>query len=150
MHEMLDDLERFTSVARAFQADVRNAISLFEEHLGISEPMDWRSHGLEQTGTIDEGGQHFYAFHGIGCCVHLSSDRVIDWDFGHEGRIDGFDLWRLERFLETRTELFPNLPKNELAIAFERARLAGSIVSPWSASGDSLFYLKSDVPEHAA
>lgn len=40
-----------------------------------------------------------YDFHGIGCCVEFDK-IVVDFDAGPNGRIDGFDAWRLIQFAE--------------------------------------------------
>ncbi|MDL2275966.1 hypothetical protein LJC22_07565 [Desulfosarcina sp. OttesenSCG-928-G10] len=38
-----------------------------------------------------------YSFHGVGCIVFFD-DCFIDFDFGPNGRFDGFDAWRLFDF----------------------------------------------------
>jgi hypothetical protein len=77
--------------------------------------------------------------------VHLGPDLHIDWDFGHGGRMDGFDLWRLQQFLDERPNLAQVLPLTELQQVFDDAVGSGELVSPWRSSGDSLFYVADDV-----
>jgi hypothetical protein len=132
------------TVIRAFQADVQRALALFREHRGLDDIHSWRRHGLIRTGHLTRA--HHYAFHGLGCRVHLGPDLHIDWDFGHEGRMDGFDLWRLRDFLDERPNLQQVLPLTELKRVFDDAAASGELVSPWRSSGDRLFYVAGDLP----
>lgn len=141
----MDDALR--AVVRAFQADVQRGLALFRLHRNAEDIWDWRSLGLEQTGHLDPDKRHAYFFHGIGCRVRLDRTTYIDWDFGHEGRVDGFDLWRLRQFLEDRPRLQASVPLNTLDALFDAAVREGSIVSPWRAEYDSLYYVTEDV-EH--
>jgi hypothetical protein len=131
------------TVIRAFQADVQRALALFREHLGLDVIFPWRSHGLTRIGHITHG--HHYAFHGKGCRVHLGPNLHIDWDFGNNGRADGFDLWRLQRFLDERPNLQQMLPPAELEELLDEAVRSGEIVSPWRSSGDWLYYVADDL-----
>ncbi len=54
---------------------------------------------IEKSGKI-EGLQH-YAFHGIGLYARRKNCE-IDFDFGLDDRIDGFDAWRLKDFAKSR------------------------------------------------
>ncbi|WP_320051759.1 DUF6896 domain-containing protein [uncultured Acetobacteroides sp.] len=54
-----------------------------------------------RSGKI-EGLQH-YAFHGIGLYAKRKNCE-IDFDFGLNDRIDGFDTWRLNQFAQSRKE----------------------------------------------
>jgi hypothetical protein len=89
-----------------YLAAIREALSLFRTHKGL-EPdavMCWREQDelAQQIGYVDATGKIPFFFHGIGCAVHLPAGAV-DWDFGHGGRFDGFDAWRLARFAEERS-----------------------------------------------
>lgn len=145
IHEEAQVGDALREVVRAFQADVQRALSLFREHRNAEGVHAWRSLGFEQTGHIDTEKRYPYFFHGIGCCVHLDRNAHIDWDFGHGGRANGFDLWRLRKFLEGRPQLQASLPLSELEALFDAAVRNGSIVSPWRAHWDHLYYLTEDV-----
>lgn len=145
IHEEAQVGDALREVVRAFQADVQRALSLFREHRNAEGVYAWRRLGFEQTGHIDTEKRYPYFFHGIGCCVHLDRTTHIDWDFGHEGRADGFDLWRLRKFLEERPLLQASLPLSALEALFDAAVRNGSIVSPWRAHSDYLYYLPEDV-----
>lgn len=137
--------EEFKTVVRAFQADVQRGLALFRQHRGLNNIRAWRDHGLSQTGYLDTEEKHYYFFHGIGCELQLSPDTHIDWDFGHGGRMDGFDHWRLKQFIEERPDIQRVLPLEKLRVAFDIAVREGSIVSPWRAQNDSLYYVADDL-----
>ena len=110
---------------------------------------------MARGGYVDRYKKHRCTFHGVGCRLQLSRDRIVDWDYGHEGRTDGFDLWRLTNNLRSRRKLRRVLPLDELEEAFVRACAAGAIVRHPSARYDNLFYLLADLqveyegPDHA-
>lgn len=52
----------------------------------------WRSNKIPQRGAVTDDVT--YELHGIGCRVCLSG-LYIDFDYGPDDRVDGFDLWRL-------------------------------------------------------
>jgi hypothetical protein len=137
--------EALKTVVRAFQADVRRGLALFREHTGSDDLLSWRSRRLPLSGHLDPDRKHYYSFHGIGVRVQLESDLHIDWDFGHDGRMDGFDEWRLQRFLDERPEMQSVLPLENLSAVFEGAVSDGSIVSPWREQHDSLYYITDDL-----
>src|SRR6185295_8225991 len=100
----LNMLERLVSLINEYQIKVLEAADLFKKHKGIApdELMYWRQAGLPREGFVDPEQTIEYFFHGIGCRVSLPSGEV-DWDFGHDGRLDGFDAWRLGCFAEDAT-----------------------------------------------
>ena len=84
------------AIIRLYLARVREALALFQQHRGLDATAVWRwhEHGLEQTGAIDEAGAFPYFFHGTGATVHLP-DGPVTWDFGSDGRFDGFTAARM-------------------------------------------------------
>ncbi|MEI7250944.1 DUF6896 domain-containing protein [Pectobacterium versatile] len=80
-----------------FQESVQNALKIMQRS-GIRMPPsrnDWIESDIPITGELD-GGVKYYK-HGAGCLVSLSSGEV-DFDFGEEGEIGGFNLWWLTQF----------------------------------------------------
>ena len=130
--------EALKTVIQAFQADVQRGLALFLRYRGLRDVCSWRDHGLARAGFLDAAERHEYFFHGIGCRLQLGSNLSIDWDFGHDGRMDGFDLWRLKLCLEERPELQLILPA--LTQRFEEATRDGCIISPWREHHDYLYY----------
>jgi putative acetyltransferase len=100
---------------------------------------------VDSFGYLDAERKHRYWFHGIGLCVRLAPKLHIDWDVGHGGRMDGFDDRRLQKFLAERPEFQRILPLDSLGEVLHAAVRDGSIVSPWGAQGDSLYYIAHDL-----
>lgn len=65
---------------------------------GIEMPdssYDWVYMEIPMGGELEGGG--YYYKHGVGCDVRLP-EKSVDFDFGENGEIDGFDAWRLAKF----------------------------------------------------
>ena len=76
-----------------FLSKVETATSLLERKFGTRCILKlWRSNQIERCGTIT--GNITYELHGVGCAVYLP-EACIDFDYGTDGRTDGFDVWRL-------------------------------------------------------
>ncbi|WP_456026360.1 DUF6896 domain-containing protein [Pseudomonas capeferrum] len=76
-----------------YLARVKSATALLEDSFGVKNILGlWRSKKIPQRGPVTAGVT--YELHGIGCCVYLS-EICIDFDHGPDGRVDGFDAWRL-------------------------------------------------------
>ncbi|MBW4695267.1 MAG: hypothetical protein KME27_26250 [Lyngbya sp. HA4199-MV5] len=134
-------IERLIQLIHEYQNRVQEAVELFEYYKGLKQPqhpLEWQFSGIQQSGYLDPGKQISYFLHGYGCCVHLPSGRV-DWDFGQEGQIDGFDVWRLYEFVEGGTQNFPELQDEEvLEAVFAEAESKGL----FHKSDYILYYLK--------
>ncbi len=79
---------------------VRESVRLLQEHFRIDNLMEGiRERTIPKRGTVDEHGLAF-TFHGIGCLVE-EPDAKIDFDFGPDGTVGGFDSWRILQFLES-------------------------------------------------
>ena len=69
-----------------------------------------RSNDLPELGSLDDRYETRFHFHGCGC--HFESDRgKIDFDFGPDGRHDGFDGWRLWILAQSLPQDYPNLQR---------------------------------------
>lgn len=69
------------------------ATDLLESAFGTKNILGlWRSKKIPQRGKITDDAT--YELHGIGCRVYISQ-ICIDFDYSTDGRIDGFDAWRL-------------------------------------------------------
>ena len=90
------------SIIVDYQTRVAEAVCLLEVQLKLQENgwLSWRSSGVEGSGWLDEARRISYRYHGIGCCV-MFDQVVVDFDSGPDGRIDGFDAWRLSFFART-------------------------------------------------
>ncbi|MFJ2530078.1 DUF6896 domain-containing protein [Pseudomonas helmanticensis] len=76
-----------------FLAKVDEGTKLFEEKFGNRNILRlWRSGKIEHCGQTTNGIQH--ELHGVGCAIHLPSESV-NFDYGSNKKINGFDVWRL-------------------------------------------------------
>ena len=76
-----------------YLAQVKTATDLLEQKFGTKNILRlWRSGQIPRRGSITEDVT--YELHGIGCSVYLS-EICIDFDYGPDERVDGFDSWRL-------------------------------------------------------
>ena len=108
-------------VIEDYLQEVEHAVMLFKDIIGDKNPLKaWKDNDIPQKGKLTEGVE--YEFHGIGC-VLIYKNHEIDFDFGPEGRYDGFDLWRLTQFIESRAEKYPRYQdKDVLKGDFEKCR----------------------------
>ncbi|WP_208861844.1 DUF6896 domain-containing protein [Duganella sacchari] len=67
-----------------------------------------------------------YHKHGAGCEVQLDTGKV-DFDFGENGEIDGFDLWRLAHFTRDRLPCFGFDSAEQIEKSFDAAIASGEL-----------------------
>jgi len=119
-----------------YQASVRVATSLMHES-GIPLPAsrnDWVATNIPRRGELN--GAIPYFKHGYGCKVGLPTGAV-DFDFGLNGEIDGFDAWRLAGFASSRLSEYGFSSEGALNEYFKAEAAAGSLVY----SGYLLYYI---------
>jgi hypothetical protein len=128
-----------TNLARLiydYQSAVREAIAAMRGS-GIELPAsnaDWAANGIPQRGMLK--GDIPYFKHGYGCSIELPSGAV-DFDFGEQGEIDGFDTWRLASFAGPGLSEYGFASKAALNDCFKAEVEAGRLVY----SGYILHYL---------
>jgi hypothetical protein len=107
----------------------------------------WKSRKVPQHGTTPSGAA--FHFHGIGCRVEFK-DVCVDFDFGPDGRHDGFDTWRLYEFAHQRPESYPHVQTfEETKRAVEELMLEGKAHRPGWLPGRNLLYLSSSTRREA-
>ncbi len=119
-----------------YLSSVRVAVDLMQRS-GIPRPAtntDWAMADIAQTGELDGGIRYFK--HGYGCAVHLPTGHV-NFDFGMQGEIDGFDSWRLSGFAGSELAKYGFTDEDALNEFFNAEVAAGSLVY----SGYILYYL---------
>ncbi|MBC3304342.1 hypothetical protein H0Z09_24715 [Pseudomonas sp. SWRI18] len=85
------------SLIHEYLAHVKEATDLLESSFGTKNILGlWRSKRIPQRGSVTDNVT--YELHGIGCRVYLP-DACIDFDYGPDDRVDGFDLWRLYMYV---------------------------------------------------
>jgi len=73
----------------------------------------WLAGEIPQDGMLDDQKETRFTFHSVGCCV-TSVEAEVDFDFGPEGRHDGFDGWRLWTLAESRPQEYPQFQRPEI------------------------------------
>lgn len=110
-----------------YQASVREAVRLMQQS-GIPLPAtnnDWVGTDIPQRGALANGVPYFK--HGYGCAVSLPGGAV-DFDFGENGEIDGFDAWRLAGFAGARLPEYGFESEAALRACLNAEVAAGSLV----------------------
>ena len=81
-----------------------------------------------------------YAFHGCGLCAQLANAK-IDFDFGDNDRVDGFDAWRLKAFADSKPKLYQMFNTEKIIqIELDRLEQSGLIYQPGTFPGSSNYY----------
>ncbi len=93
---------------------------------------------LHRAGKLPDGTQ--YRFHGVGCAVERAGISV-DFDFGPEGRTDGFDAWRLHLFAEQFPDETHFHDEAVVAAALAELQRAGMVAKPGWTPSPHLYYL---------
>ncbi|AQT93965.1 MULTISPECIES: DUF6896 domain-containing protein [Pseudomonas] len=76
-----------------YLTQVKKATDLLEQAFGTKNILRlWHSKKIPRRGFVTDGVT--YELHGIGCSVYLS-EICVDFDYGPNERVDGFDPWRL-------------------------------------------------------
>jgi hypothetical protein len=122
-----------------YQASVAAAVDMMLRS-GIPRPptnKDWVGTDIPQRGELEGGVRYFK--HGYGCAVSLPTGSV-DFDFGTNGEIDGFDAWRLASFAGDKLSDYGFADEDAITECFKAEVAAGSLVY----SGYILYYVADD------
>lgn len=105
------DLLRLVS---EYQLHVLGFVKAFTTRFGTDNMLGaWHRGEVPEQGTLDDRYETRFRFHG--CGVHFESTRgEVDFDFGPDGRFDGFDAWRLLIFAQSKPDEYPNLLRLEV------------------------------------
>ncbi len=107
-----------------------------------SSSSEWIDTNVPARGELQD--DIYYVKHGSGCTVNLS-DGEVDFDFGDQGEIGGFDEWRLVCFARHRTVEYGFENEDAVKQCFKAALAEGTI----SYSGHILYYV-TDAPRSLA
>lgn len=81
-----------------------------------------------------------YSFHGGGLYAKLA-DAEIDFDFGDDNRVDGFDAWRLKSFADSKPKLYQMFNTDKIIQAeLDKLEQSKQIHKPGSFPGSSNYY----------
>ncbi|UXD25288.1 hypothetical protein FORC065_2484 [Yersinia enterocolitica] len=123
-----------------FQKSIQTALKLMQRS-GISMPLsrnEWIESNIPISGELD-GGVKYYK-HGAGCQVILDSGAV-DFDFGVQGEIGGFNFWWLTRFAEKNLKDYGFKDWDCVASFLDEALGKGELICP-----DQDLYYIANVP----
>ncbi|WP_446739719.1 DUF6896 domain-containing protein [Pseudomonas sp. TH15] len=98
----------------------------------------WRSKKIERCGEIINGIQ--YELHGVGCAIHFPTESV-DFDYGSNNRIDGFDAWRLYIYASDRPLKYKKYCDKKIVEKELNEYIASGRIEKMSPS-DNLYILK--------
>ena len=103
-----------------------------------SNSSGWLDLDIPANGELNNGIRYYK--HGYGCKVHLSEGEV-DFDFGRQGQIDGFDDWFLWKFCQGRSNTYAFATQQALFDCVQHALKEGKLV----ASSHDLYYVADSV-----
>lgn len=128
--------EKLACLVFDFQEKILVALKIMHRS-GIPMPLScnhWIELDIPISGELDGGVK--YHKHGAGCLVKLSSGDV-NFDFGKQGEVGGFNLWWLILFAGENLSTYGFNSKDEVADCLSEALEKGELVCP---DGD-LYYI---------
>ena len=132
---------RLLALIEAYKAATAAGLAEFLSRAKLRHPFEWREAGLPRQGDLPGSPTLSYAFHGIGLEV-TCGDEHIDFDFGFDGRTDGFNDWWLGRFASEHFDEFAEFTDGDhLRTQLALAREAGAIGRPYVSHQDTLDYV---------
>jgi hypothetical protein len=126
---------------REYQGVVRTLVAALQGAYGQQDLLAaWHRGEIPKDGSI---GEIEFSFHGVGCRGTVGGIEV-DFDFGPDGRIDGFDAWRLWLFATQSPAKYSRFQgREELEAALDALERKGEIECPRAAPSPHLWYWKS-------
>lgn len=136
--------KQLAHVIADYQTSVRSAIVEMKRS-GIAMPYSancWIDTQIPAQGKLQSGISYFK--HGCGCRVYFSTGDV-DFDFGEQGEIGGFDSWRLSDFAKGKLAKYGFDTIEEVRECFEAEENLGTVFI----KKGNLYYLSNIPPELA-
>ena len=133
-----------------YQLHVLGFVQAFHRRFGVDDFLGaWRRGDVPQRGTLDDRYETRYEFHGVGC--RFASERgEVDFDFGPDGRYDGFDGWRLWGLAKSRPQDYPQFQRPEVVESVLGELVTDAVVvRPRWMPSPHLCYLREDVGDDA-
>ena len=131
--------EDLLHLIREYQKRTAEACELLRANLGLDDPMSWRQASVPQVGDLGPNAK--YAFHGTGVTVTTSTGS-LNFDFGHDGRTDGFSPWKLADLAGQLGDSYIRFGEwLKLKEELDLAVADGSVHRPFLALQDDLYYL---------
>jgi hypothetical protein len=123
---------------------VRQSVKLLQTRFGEDDLLRAvRDRKIPKRGSIDDYGITFN-FHGIGCRID-GKDANIDFDFGPDGTVGGFDSWRLMQFIENSANYDSKMfTQEKLDSDIQDLVTSGVVLALKLEPSPHLFYLATD------
>lgn len=115
MSEPASDLAKnLMKLIAEYQLHVLGFVQAFHRRFGVDDFLGTVHRGdVPRKGTLDDRYETRYEFHGVGC--RFTSERGdVDFDFGPDGRYDGFDGWRLWILAQSLPSEYPMFQRQEV------------------------------------
>jgi hypothetical protein len=128
---------RLLSLISEYQQAVAERFEQLRTELHIESPKSdyaWTAFGIASRGRLSDGAEYFK--HGFGCSIKYSGGAV-NFDFGRNGEIDGFNASRLWGFAEASNRTYGFSSFKEVDATLKKAAAEGSL----RFSGYVLYYL---------
>lgn len=133
------------TLIKDYQQTVERVMTAFQTKFNTSDLLKAYRHDkiYPQIGELKEFGIKRYAFHGIGLAITFDDYTSVDFDFAFlpEQRHDGFDIWRLKSFADSRPGKYSKyLDKEKLENDFQELVKGGLIKNPDSNFSTTLYF----------
>lgn len=121
---------------------VSQCISLMRKHFGVHDLLSGVREGrIPKRGVIGDSDLAF-SFHGIGCTIDMP-DGSVEFDFGPNGDVGGFDAYRLTLFAQNcSTGMSEVTSEDEVRKELSLLQNQGIVIAPGLEPSPSLFYLR--------
>lgn len=134
-------------IIKDYQILADNVVCIFKKKYQIEDIIEgWHSRLYNQTGSLEEEGIEFYAFHGIGLAVRFK-DKFINFDLAFSSgyihdRRDGFIFSNLFQFIKSQPDKYAYWnDENKAKIAFDELIAQGVILQPKQENSPVLYFL---------
>lgn len=138
--------EGLLKLIKDYQLHVLDAVQAMQQQFGVDDLLAaWHRGDIPQRGSLDDSHEAQFHFHGVGLTFE-SVHGEADFDFGPNGRCDGFDGWRLWRFATSHADQYPDFQR-EAVVESVLGELVtdGIVVRPRWMPSPHLCYLKQDL-----
>ncbi|MFT3705237.1 MAG: hypothetical protein QM802_22915 [Agriterribacter sp.] len=142
------DLKNIIDVIKDYQHSVERVMDAFKQAFNRTDLLKaCRSDNIyPAVGELKKYGIKRYAFHGIGLAVDFNDKTSVDFDFAFlpGQRHDGFDLWRLGKFVSSRQDKYGKYDAHKMLESdFNKLIECGIIAKPKMGFSTTLYFFAS-------
>lgn len=135
---------RLVQVIDSYLSEIESAVKLMKDLLSYDDLLNaWLNRKVAKEGQLTP--KLSYKFHGVGCLL-IFDKYDINFDFGPNGRCNGFDEWRLNDYISQKLADYPEYQNpSKLKEDFNELVAAGVIICPRWEPSKHLYYYKKDL-----